>query len=216
MSRFHDHAKSSRGVPKSWSSGRILTEPQRQQKRNRDRITKERHRNEERKEKEDLKLRSSALEQDVHYLREGESFHRTPHLCFPLTIIYLVLAFSSLQSGPCKCIVSGQRAQGIECGLAVCCTPTNDQSYTLKNFSDQLLRQVHHLTPSQVCLNEPVNQDALIRGILFGWDKVQNGGFWCPLWEIIYQIDTVVFVRSRLLTRICMLRMIHLLLQVRI
>ncbi|OQD83906.1 hypothetical protein PENSOL_c137G00940 [Penicillium solitum] len=194
MSRFHDHAKSSRGVPKSWSSGRILTEPQRQQKRNRDRITKERHRNEERKEKEDLKLRSSALEQDVHYLRE-------------------VLAFSSLQSGPCKCIVSGQRAQGIECGLAVCCTPTNDQSYTLKNFSDQLLRQVHHLTPSQVCLNEPVNQDALIRGILFGWDKVQNGGFWCPLWEIIYQIDTVVFVRSRLLTRICMLRMIHLLLQ---
>jgi hypothetical protein len=74
MSQFHDHAKVSRGTTKSWSSGRILTEPQRQQKRNRDRITKERQREEEAKEKEELKRRSSALEQDVHYLYESKSF----------------------------------------------------------------------------------------------------------------------------------------------
>lgn len=82
MSRFHDHAKSSRGIIKSWSSGRILTEPQRQQKRNRDRMTKERHRKEEIKEKEELERRSSALEQNVHYLREGESF------ATPLTYVF--------------------------------------------------------------------------------------------------------------------------------
>jgi hypothetical protein len=74
MSQFHDHAKISRGTTKSWSSGRILTEPQRQQKRNRDRITKERQREEEVKEKEELKRRSSVLEQDVHYLYESKSF----------------------------------------------------------------------------------------------------------------------------------------------
>lgn len=76
MSRFHDHAKVSRGITKSWSSGRILTEPQRQQKRNRDRITKERQRKEETKEKEELERRSFALEQDVHYLHEGKA---SPH-----------------------------------------------------------------------------------------------------------------------------------------
>jgi hypothetical protein len=123
-----------------------------------------------------------------------------------------VLAFSSLQVGQCK-HVTGQRAQDIEYSSSVCCTASG-QSYTFKNYSDQLLGRVHNLKPSQVCLNDPVSQDALIRGILFGWDKVKDGGFWCPLWEIIYQIDAAIFIRSRLLTRICMLRTIHLLLKV--
>lgn len=124
-----------------------------------------------------------------------------------------MLAFSSLLAGQCKCILTGQRVQDIEYGASVYCT-ASDQSYIFKNYSDQLLGWVHNLKPAQVCLNDPVNQDTLIRGILFGWDEVKNGGFWCPLWDIIYQIDTAIFLRSRLLTRISMLRAIHLLLQV--
>ncbi|KAJ5648365.1 hypothetical protein N7490_004737 [Penicillium lividum] len=191
MSPFRD-AKSSRGITKSWSSGRILTEPQRQQKRNRDRITKEKHRKEERKEKEELEIKLSALEQDLHYLRE-------------------VLAFSSLESGQCKYNLTRQLPQDVKSGLAVSGI-TSDQNYTLKNYSDQLLGRVHNLPPSLVCLSDLTNQDVLIRGVLFGWDKVKNGGFWCPLWEILYQLDAM-FIRSRLLTRICMLRTIHLMLQ---
>lgn len=102
----------------------------------------------------------------------------------------------------------------MECGLAVCYPLKNDRSYVLKNNGDQLLGQVHYLTPSQVCLNESINQDTLIRGILFGWGNLRNGNFWCPLWEIIYQIDTSLFSQTGFLTRICMLRTIHFLLQV--
>lgn len=102
----------------------------------------------------------------------------------------------------------------MECGLAIRYPLRNDQSYVLKNYGDQLLGQVHHLTLSQVCLNESINQDVLIRGILFGWEDLKDGDFWCPLWEIIYNIDTAIFSRSGLLTRLCMLRTIHLLLQV--
>jgi hypothetical protein len=125
----------------------------------------------------------------------------------------LVLAFSSLRADQCKCNLSGQRVQDIEYGSSVH-RAASGQSYIFKNYSDQLLGRVHQLKATQVCLDGPVNQDALIRGVLFGWEEMKNGGFWCPLWDVIYQIDSAIFRRSRLLTRICMLRTIHLLLQV--
>lgn len=126
----------------------------------------------------------------------------------------LVVDLSGLLSGQCKCNHTNENIHCMECGLAIRYPLRNDQSYVLKNYGDQLLGQVHHLTLSQVCLNESINQDVLIRGILFGWEDLKDGDFWCPLWEIIYNIDTAIFSRSGLLTRLCMLRTIHLLLQV--
>jgi hypothetical protein len=52
-------------MPKSWSSGRILTETQRHQKRNKDRINKEKRRRKDKKEKEEFELKLSALEQQL-------------------------------------------------------------------------------------------------------------------------------------------------------
>lgn len=99
-------------------------------------------------------------------------------------------------------------------GSTVLCNPGDGQSQSLKNFSDQVLGEVHLLEPSQVCLDESINQDALIRGVLDGWATLQSRHFYCPLWGVLCQLDTAIFLQSGVLTRLCMLRMIHLLLQV--
>jgi hypothetical protein len=65
MSQVHGPVDS-RVVPKSWSSGRILTETQRHQKRNKDRINKERRRKKDEREKKEFRSKLHALEQQLY------------------------------------------------------------------------------------------------------------------------------------------------------
>jgi hypothetical protein len=79
------------------------------------------------------------------------------------------------------------------------------------------LTKAHLLRKSQVSLDDRINQDALIRGVFQGWDKVERGGNFCPLWGTLRFFDNNVFWVANTTTRLVMLRMIHymLLCQVR-
>lgn len=90
----------------------------------------------------------------------------------------------------------------------------NIQSRNTLRFVNRVLASVHSVQPSQVCLDEQVNQDILIRGVMQGWVTLQNQEHLCPLWEILREIDERIFYLGGVLTRICMLRMVHLLLRV--
>jgi hypothetical protein len=69
---------------------------------------------------------------------------------------------------------------------------------------------------AEVCLDNQINQDVLIRGIIEGWDIVKSRGKVCPLWEILRSIDHLLFWMASPITRLVMLRMIHHMLLVRI
>ncbi|KAL3476929.1 hypothetical protein BJX99DRAFT_227184 [Aspergillus californicus] len=190
---------------KSWSCGRTLTEAQRHQKQSKDRINKERRRNKEQRDREELQREILALKKQVQTL------------CH-------VLGLPTTLARHCDYNLPGQEKEENQYSahLSSLYPPPNTSpistrtgSYILKEYSDNLLGGVHSLTPSQVCTNKPMNENALIRGIVFGWEalKQEGGGYWCPLWEIIYQIDTVIFRGMSPLTRLCMLTTMHLLLQ---
>jgi hypothetical protein len=66
-----------------------------------------------------------------------------------------------------------------------------------------------------ICTDMILNQDALIRGILFDWKYVSNpNSVYCPIWAILQYLDTRLFRLSGTITRLCTLRMIHHLLLV--
>lgn len=71
------------------------------------------------------------------------------------------------------------------------------------------------LQPSQICMDDNLNQDVLIRGVLDGWGDLRNRGNICPVWRIVQQIDLSITIRNGILTRLCMLRGMHLFLLVR-
>lgn len=79
------------------------------------------------------------------------------------------------------------------------------------NYSRQaieILGSVHALHPSQVCSDDHLNQDILIRAILEGWHTLQNKND-DPLWGIIRKMDASINIRSGPTTRLAMLRGIH-------
>lgn len=87
-----------------------------------------------------------------------------------------------------------------------------DTSYLC--YSTILLGAIHHLHLSQVSLNDEINQDALIRGVVEGWHVMNHKMPCCPIWDILRQIDSSIKIRGGIVTRLAMLRGIHLLLLV--
>ena len=83
------------------------------------------------------------------------------------------------------------------------------------NTATTILATALTLQPSQICLEDNLNQDVLIRGVLYGWGNLQTRGWICPLWRIIQQIDLSITIRNGIVTRLCMLRGMHLFLLVR-
>lgn len=70
------------------------------------------------------------------------------------------------------------------------------------------------LNSKQVCIDELINQDSLIRGVLQGWKTLGRGGYICPLWSVLRRIDDLLFCTSSIMTRLVMLHTIHLMLLV--
>lgn len=89
------------------------------------------------------------------------------------------------------------------------------QSTSVLEFFNEVLGKAHRVNRSQVCTDDRLNQDALIRGIVDGWNAVERYPYFCPLWGVLRQIDRRVFRLSSTMTRLCMLRMIHFMLLVR-
>ncbi|KIW21681.1 hypothetical protein PV08_02261 [Exophiala spinifera] len=71
------------------------------------------------------------------------------------------------------------------------------------------------LSSTTVCGDPSLNQDVLVRGVLFGWEiaTTASPNQWrCPLLQILQLLDRRIFHLSGTITRLCALRMIHLLL----
>lgn len=109
-------------------------------------------------------------------------------------------------------------ARGLS-GLAPPSSTTNSGTHTttsscLEVFNTALCK-ASSLSQSMVCTDMILNQDALIRGVLFDWRDVSNPtSLYCPIWEILEYLDTRLFRLSGTITRLCTLRMIHHLLLV--
>lgn len=79
------------------------------------------------------------------------------------------------------------------------------------------VQKAQSLTAKDVCTDVSLNDDALIRGIMGSWAdvKARSGGFICPLWAAIEDLDMRIFAHAGPLTRLPCLRMIHSMLLVR-
>ena len=89
-----------------------------------------------------------------------------------------------------------------------------DKCRSLLQFTNDVFTQAREFDIHTICLNDQLNQDAVIRGVLEGWHVTQSRAYFCPLWSILEQTDERIFIKSGILTRFSMLRMIHLMLQV--
>lgn len=72
-------------------------------------------------------------------------------------------------------------------------------------FTDELLGQCSGLSMVDICSDDKLNQDAMIRGVLEGWHFIDDRAYSCPLWKIISRIDERIFIQSGVLTRLTML-----------
>lgn len=87
------------------------------------------------------------------------------------------------------------------------------EPWTAEDIFSAVVRKALALNKQSVCFDESVNQDALLRGILHGWDEVRlRHGIFCPLWSILRYLDQRMFCLTRFMTRVCTMYMIHRLL----
>lgn len=89
-------------------------------------------------------------------------------------------------------------------------------SEAIRTNNTNLLMEAQDARKVDVCLDDQINQDVLIRGVIEGWDVVKSRGKTCPLWEILRSVDYLLFWMASPITRLVMLRMIHHMLLVRI
>lgn len=77
------------------------------------------------------------------------------------------------------------------------------------------VQKARALTAADVCIDPILNEDALIRGIIHGWGDVKaRSAFFCPLWEVLEDLDTRNFLYTGAMTRLPCLKMVHSLLLV--
>lgn len=88
-------------------------------------------------------------------------------------------------------------------------------SYTILQFTNDILLQVRQVGTVDICTNERLNHDAIIRGVLGGWHTLRGMTYSCPLWKPLSQIDECIFMHCGVLTRLSMLTVIHTMLVVR-
>lgn len=90
-----------------------------------------------------------------------------------------------------------------------------DESTALRDLLNDLLGSIYHLSPAQVCADEQFNQDAVIRGVVLGWDDVlKKEAFICPIWNILRRMDALLLMHASVPARLALLRGIHMMLLV--
>jgi hypothetical protein len=90
-----------------------------------------------------------------------------------------------------------------------------DGSCTTLQFADGVFGTLRDVDTMDVSVIKQLNEDAIIRGVLEGWHTLRGTIYLCPLWTLLKQIDERIFMQSGILTRLSMLRMIHMMLLVR-
>ncbi|KIW79470.1 hypothetical protein Z517_06082 [Fonsecaea pedrosoi CBS 271.37] len=92
----------------------------------------------------------------------------------------------------------------------------NETSTFLLGRFNTAFEGIYNIDRGLVCLDDRLNQNALIRGVLRGWDSLQPLARRCPLWDVLRNIDEGLFLLSEVTTRLSMLRAVHFMLLVRI
>lgn len=88
-----------------------------------------------------------------------------------------------------------------------CISPSLQESGScaILEYTDEVLGKSLGLSILEICCNDELNQDAIIRGVLEGWHFLEQRTYSCPLWKVISHIDERVFIHSGVLTRLTML-----------
>lgn len=225
---------------KPWSSGRILTSAQRERKRWVNRVRCEKHREDTQGSLKSIERRISLAEQQLSKQKkldrnlvksngqQASSGHGDPMV----NLIPSIVRSGAGAVTPCQseeldfvcfprdndptitrdgCVSQLAETRHVSIGANLRdLTFSLDMSYLC--HSTKLLGAIHHLHKSQVSLNDEINQDALICGVVEGWHVMARRKPCCPIWNILRQIDTSIKIRSGAVTRLTMLRGMHLLL----
>lgn len=86
--------------------------------------------------------------------------------------------------------------------------PTLLTTSALQGFT-QTLKNVRQFQKAEICVDDQINQNALICAITEGWDALGSHGKVCPLWRLLQRCDDLIFRRASHITRLVMLWMIH-------
>lgn len=91
---------------------------------------------------------------------------------------------------------------------------TSTRQQHISDSITEILSSVHLVDSSAVCLNDAIIQNALIRGVVEGWDYLQRIDYVCPLWDILRRLDVAMNISSGSTTRLALLRGVQLILLV--
>lgn len=95
-----------------------------------------------------------------------------------------------------------------------CISGSADEGTSLRDLLNDILGSIYYINPQLVCENEQFNQDAVIRGVILGWEVLQKEDFVCPIWNILRRMDTLLMMHATVPTRLALIRGIHMMLLV--
>lgn len=178
----------------AWASGRVLSAAQRERKRVIDRERSSHRRRQTTARINGLEAKLKALEEAGKTEKGPSNDTRTDAECTPVSTLdeYFWQSFGSIQP-------NGNSSPS-----------ERDQSSECQSIFNETLMLGCSMSRYDICTDAQRNEDALIRGIVYGWDKVSGqNDFFCPLWTIIRFLDARFFRLSSTITRFCTLTMIH-------
>lgn len=225
------------GRPKVWASGRTLNEAQRERKRQMDRVSKSKRRKDEQRLIDSLRVKVDELTAKVKVLEEQNagplpapasaataatslSIRPNPANVLPANASQPVRPHATngfVEELPDHVEPLVARPAAVvplphETTLATQANSTNlppEQIASIEELITHLLGMALVVDPSTVCRDQNLNQDAIIRGILYGWDDVLAGPYVCPLWEVVGRFDRFIFGFTSVLTRFSTIKTIH-------
>lgn len=176
---------------RAWSSGRVLTAAQRKKKRALDRERSARRRHSTTSRIQSLEARLKALETTNGF--EGGLFDAFPES----------EPSPELDTFDCQT----HNASHLDPEIASAAWGGSSDCQSIFNEALQVACSTSRF---DVCTDALRNEDAIVRGIMHGWDEVvaRNPDF-CPLWAIIRLLDSRIFRLSGTVTRFCTLSMTH-------
>lgn len=84
-----------------------------------------------------------------------------------------------------------------------------DEPALVQDLFNHLLCMALVIDRSAICVDEALSADAIIRGILQGWDTVLSAPYVCPLWDILSRFDILIFAYTSVLTRFSTLKVLR-------
>lgn len=84
-----------------------------------------------------------------------------------------------------------------------------DEPALVQDLFNHLLGMALVVDRSAICVDEATSQDAVIRGIIYGWDTVLAAPYVCPLWDILSRFDMLLFAYTSVLTRFSTLKVLR-------